>query len=113
MFSEAAGWRDGRQEWRVTHRGEDGPMGLDVSGTPPSQFAAIRDDLSARQDAEGGAAAEVDFLFDIPVALAQSLTGFRHDEGGLDGEEIAFDVLEFKEGPATAKKSWFKRLTAR
>lgn len=113
MFSQATGWRDGREEWRVTHRGEDGPVGLDAEGGLPAGFPAIRDELTARQVAEGGADAGVDYLFDIPVALVQAFTGFKHDEAGLDGETLAFDVLESTASARAAKQSWLGRLLGR
>lgn len=113
MFSQATGWRDGREEWRVTHRGEDGPIGLEAQGDLPDRFPAIRDELTARQAAEGGADAGVDYLFDIPVALVQVFTGFKHDEADLDGETLAFEVLESAQSARAAKQSWFGRLLGR
>lgn len=113
MFSQAAGWRDGREEWRVTHRGEDGPVGLEVEGMVPAQLHAIRDDLTAKQDAEGGANAGVDYLFDIPVVLVQVFTGFKHDEAAPDEEPLAFEVLEPTQDAASVRQSWFQRLLGR
>lgn len=112
MFSQATGWQEGREEWRVTHRGEDGPVGLDTQGDLPLQFPAIRDELTARQAAEGGAEADVDHLFDIPVVLVQAFTDFRHDEAGPD-ESSMFEVLESTRSAPAAKQSWFGRLLGR
>jgi hypothetical protein len=113
MFSQATGWRDGREEWRVTHRGEDGPVGLDARGDLPVPFPAIRDELTARQAAEGGADADVDHLFDIPVVLVQAFTGFRHDEDGPDGESPVLEVLASAQSAPATKPSWFGRLLGR
>lgn len=113
MFSQATGWRDGREEWRVTHRGEDGPVGLDAQGVLPELFPGIRDDLTARQAADGGADADVDHLFDIPVVLVQAFIGFRHDADGPDGETPAFEVLESTRSAPAATQSWFARLLGR
>ena len=112
MFSQATGWRDGREEWRVTHRGEDGPVGLDAEGDLPAQFRAIREELTAQQAAEGGAEADVDHLFDIPIVLVQTFTGFRHDEAGPD-ETSMFEVLESTQSAPAAKQPWFGRLLGR
>lgn len=112
MFSQATGWHDGRELWRVTHRGEDGPVGLDTRGDLPAQFSRIRDDLTAQQQAEGGADADVDFLFDIPVVLVQAFTGFKHDESGPD-EPSAFEVLESTRSAPSPKPSWLGRLLGR
>jgi hypothetical protein len=39
MFQSSALWRDGREIWRVLHRGGDhGAMDLVVSGQPPAAF---------------------------------------------------------------------------
>ena len=112
MFSEATGWHDGRERWRVSHRGVDGPVGLDESGDFPIQYASIRDRLQARQAAEGGEDADVDYLFDIPVTLVHALTGYRHDEdspafaqAGIEGMEI----LASADSPHE-KRSWLRRL---
>lgn len=112
MFSQATGWRDGRELWRVTHSGEDGPVGLDARGNLPAQFPGIRDDLTAQQEAEGGADADVDFLFDIPVVLVRAFTGFKHDESGPD-EPSTFEVLEPTRTAPTSKQSWFGGLLGR
>lgn len=85
MVSKAAGWKDGRQLWSVTHELEKDSKHLDVQGTPPSQFARIRDDLFAKQTA-----GDCDYIFDIPVALAADLTGFRYDKR----PDTDFEVLK-------------------
>jgi hypothetical protein len=112
MFSQASGWRDGRLVWSVTHRGEDGPVGLDVTGDPPSDLAGIRARFEARQAAEGGADADVDHLFEIPVVLVQQFTGFKHDEPSPEVEAAGFAVLESVVAPPS-KRSWVDRLMGR
>jgi len=112
MFSKATGWRDGRRLWTVTHRGEDGPVGIEESGELPPEYAGIRDALVAQQAAEGGAEADVDMLFDIPVALVQRFTGYKHDEPSPAFEAQGFEVLESADGGA-GKKSWIGRLLGR
>jgi hypothetical protein len=76
MVSRAAGWKDGEQNWSVTHDAQEGDGHLEVKGEPPEGFAAVRDHLTKQQEEEGGA----DFIFDIPVALSKEITGYRHDE---------------------------------
>lgn len=115
MFSAAAEWRDGRERWRVWHRGEDGPVGLEETGTLPAEYAGIRDELQAQQRAAGGAAAEVDHLFDIPVALVRALTGYRHDAPSPAFESPGVEGLEVLEraAPAAPTGSWLGRLLGR
>ena len=98
MYSEASGWRDGQRFWLVTHAGEDGPKDVAATGALPAAYAAIRDRLLAQQQAAGGAKAEVDYLFDIPVDLAQSLVGFKHDQ-----MHHAFEAQGFEELASTTK----------
>jgi hypothetical protein len=106
MFSEATGWRNGERVWSVTHRGDDERTKKTVSeaGAPPPEYSAIRDRLFRQQDAEDAAVAEVDFLFEIPVVLAQILTGYKHDEPSPAFPAQIFELLE------SAKKSFFQRL---
>jgi hypothetical protein len=102
MASRATGWRDGKMIWSITHDVQKGRKHLEVLGEPPPQFAAIRDELSAR-DKPG----ECDYLFNIPVETAKSVCGYQHDEDvpGLSGE--VFEVLE---SIIPQKPSLFKRL---
>ena len=109
MFSQAAGWENGTRRWLVTHEGENGPVGISEEGTLPPEYAPIRDRLLAEQESNGGANADVDYLFDIPVALVQSFVGYKHDETNPALEERGFEVLE-PDGAASSKPSWIRRL---
>lgn len=78
-------WRQGERLWRVVRNA----AGFQVDGDPPEAFLQIRahhQQLQAEADTVGEA---VDHLFEVPLALAQQLTGFRHDES----QAIAFDLL--------------------
>lgn len=99
MASQATGWKEGRMKWSVTHDVQKGERHLDVQGEPPPEFAAIRDRLLAKEKPM------VDFVFDIPVEIAKSVAGYRHDEDvpGLSGE--VFEILE----STAPKKSFMKR----
>jgi len=104
MCSCTAGWREGRLVWSVDHFADRGVENLQVKGEPPAPFAAIRDRLRGEQAAAGGQKAGVDYIFDIPVELAEILTGYRHD---TDIEGVSFEVLF---GTAPAQRSWWSRL---
>jgi hypothetical protein len=88
MMSGATGWKDGRMKWSVDHDCQKGERHLDVQGEPTPEFPAIRDAWFAKTDPE------VDYIFEIPVETAKSITGYRHDENipGLSGD--VFEVLE-------------------
>jgi hypothetical protein len=80
MASSSELWRGGKRKWRISHEGEDGPKGLAAEGDLPACFASIRREMEEAQRAAGGDAAGVDYIFEIPLRVAQTLVGFKHDE---------------------------------
>lgn len=80
MASSAEVWNSGECKWWVLHWGEDGPKGLETEGELPECFAPIRKSMEDAQRAEGGDEADVDYIFEIPLKVAQALVGFKHDE---------------------------------
>lgn len=107
MCSFAARWREGQHVWSVCHDAQRGVENLEVDGDPPASFIAIRDRLLAQQTAAGGQAADVDYIFDIPVELAHSLTGYRHDQDIPGMPKDAFEVLV---RTTPKKRPWWRRL---
>jgi len=103
MVSRASGWADGRQTWSVDHDGSDGPPGVEIEGSPPAALESIRQHLDESQKSSDG---EVDFLYEAPVDLAKSVTGFRHDDDVPRGG--TFDVLR-----ETARRPFWRRLVGR
>jgi hypothetical protein len=104
MFSEATGWWNGKRIWTVTHKGEDGPKGISADGTLPEEYSAIRDGFICRQEAEGGAKADVDLLFEIPVVRVQTFIDYKHDEESPAFERHGFESLQ------STQKPFFQRL---
>lgn len=98
MASSAELWSSGQMAWSISHVGTNGPVGLNIVGQPPASFVAIREDLEAVQVAEGGMDADVDHIFDIPLQLARSLVGFKHDEDYEGAIEGPFEVLASAQG---------------
>jgi hypothetical protein len=80
IASSAELWSKGDRKWWLSHEGENGPKGLEVDGEPPEIYPAIRKEMEDLQLAEGGDEAGVDYLFEIPLEVAKSLVGFKHDE---------------------------------
>ena len=80
MASSTELWSKGMRKWWLSHEGENGPKGLEVDGDPPETHPAIRKEMEALQLAEGGDAAGVDYIFEIPLRVAKALVGFKHDE---------------------------------
>lgn len=80
MASSAELWSAGSQKWWISHEGADGPKGLDFSGSLPDVFQKIKAEKEEMQRKEGGDQADVDYIFEIPLLVAKSLIGFKHDE---------------------------------
>jgi hypothetical protein len=80
MVCAASGWRDGKEVWSIYHESDQSLEHLETKGDLPPVFTSIRDRLAAQQAEEGGDEADVDYFFDVGVEVAETLTGFRHDE---------------------------------
>lgn len=79
MYSNAEYWQNGQEIWSITHDAQHEIMHLEVKGEVPEIFEAVRARLASQQEQEGGAVAETDYYFDIPLETARQLAGFRHD----------------------------------
>lgn len=87
-------FENGEAVWDVTYDGMSGPADVDVDGSPPEGFTAIRDRCTREQQA-AGPDADVDYMFSIPVETAAlALRGFRYDQHEYDGVEVTFTRLE-------------------
>lgn len=91
MWSSAALWSGGRPVWTLAHAGDAGDVfDLRIEGTPPEEFAAIRDRQIALQRTDDG---EVDHIFDVPLLVARVVTGFKHDEAVRPGDFGRFHLI--------------------
>ncbi|WP_293675988.1 hypothetical protein [uncultured Phenylobacterium sp.] len=110
MVQEARGYRDGAEVWRITHdpNEDEGVYSLDVAGEPPANFAALRSAAIKAQDAEGGEDAQVDLISDVPLDVARSICGFKHDEAPPEG--TTFMGLRRARKPGAARPGFFARL---
>lgn len=104
MCSQASAWQDGAEVWFVGHESERGIDHLHTRGTLPAGAAQEQARLVAQQREAGPD--DPDFVFDGPVDLAKSITGFRHDDDPPGGRADPFEVLT----EAPAKRSWMKKL---
>jgi hypothetical protein len=80
MCSYAGAWQHGQRVWCAMHDAQEGIRHLDVEGQMPRGFDQIRDHLLSQQDAEDGAVAEVDYVYDIPLDTARLVSGFSWSE---------------------------------
>jgi hypothetical protein len=103
MFSAAEGWRNGQQNWRAAHDAQKSTRHIECQGEPPPSYAVALTEAKASQDAEDAAAAEVDFYFEVPLQVAKSIVGFKHDEEcpGIDYE--CFEVIN-----RAGQKPWWQ-----
>ncbi|SHH50717.1 hypothetical protein [Massilia sp. CF038] len=101
MFCSAAQWSDGARVWEVVHESEQGDDHLATEGALPHDLAKL---LAEKRNALNGSRDDdTDYAFDIPLDLAFSLTGFRHD-GPLTPDDELFTVLHDGMPP----KPWWK-----
>ncbi len=101
MASSSEMWSGGKRKWWLSYEGEDRPKGLFTDGDLPDFFPAIRKDIEQSQLAEGGDSEGVDYIFEIPLKVAQTIVGFRHDEEYshlLDGHFVAMSRTTPKAG---------------
>jgi hypothetical protein len=106
MASSSELWSRGSRKWWISHEGENGPKGLSVEGELPDCFSSIRAEMEQAQSAAGGDEANVDYIFEIPLKVAQSVVGFKHDEDCPHMQGERFVVLS-KESP---KKGFIRKL---
>ena len=50
----------------------------------------------------------MDFIFDVPVALAAEIVGYRHDRETPGLEEHGFYELTRLTAPTGAKRAWWR-----
>ena len=80
MTSAVCAARAGVELWRVFHNSEQSIYRLDVTGNPPEELAAIRDQLFQEQEHGGGEDSDADYVHDVPLELAKAVCGYRHDD---------------------------------
>lgn len=107
MASSSELWNQGKRKWKISHKGENGPKGLEAFGELPECFKGIKAEMEQAQLAEGGDAADVDYIFEIPLKVAQSIVGFKHDE---DCPHIKAGFTVLSSSAPEAKKGMFQRL---
>jgi hypothetical protein len=97
MWSVAELWRNGAWVWCIEHDAQKSTSHLSTSGLLPDGYAAIEQEFAGQQKHSGGEKSDTNYFFEIPLQMARSIVGFKHDEAGL--EDRSFKV--FKEGKAS------------
>jgi hypothetical protein len=105
MFSSATCYANGKSQWHVAHDAQESIYHLSASGDLPPVFNDIYSSLKQVQDDSGGDKSDVDYIHDVPVSLAQTVTSFRHDHDIQGDSPEPFEVLACS-SPASAKPWW-------
>jgi len=94
MYSDARWFEAGGMVWKIWHEGDEDPAHLAHIGAVPDHAAEIERAKRAeqKQDDEANPGDGADFIFEIPLALAASYCGFKHDE--FEGAEDSCEELQ-------------------
>jgi hypothetical protein len=84
MWSVAELWRNGAQLWRIEHDAQKSISHISSSGFLPDGYAAIERKFADEQKKSGGEQSDTDYFFEIPLQMAESIVGFKHDQPGPD-----------------------------
>ena len=103
MFSKSSCWDNGGIIWSVEHDAQNELYHINAIGSTPVEFLEIRDKLFEEQKQEG---TEVDFVFEIPLVLAQKFTGYKHDECASEHEGLEYKV--FTSSAISQNKPWWR-----
>ncbi|HEY1708827.1 MAG TPA: hypothetical protein VGG10_11230 [Rhizomicrobium sp.] len=93
MFSSSELYEEGKMVWGAFHDAQQGVYHIEADGALPPAFDVIKTRMIADQTEKGGASADVDCVFDIPLKLATSYYGFEHDRSHYDWGEPRFTEL--------------------
>jgi hypothetical protein len=88
MFSIAECWEDGKSIWSILHNSEYGTGHLNIEGNPPKILDDIVNQCKKKQSEERDA----DYIYEIPIELANELVGYRHDED-IEQDEAQWVIL--------------------
>jgi hypothetical protein len=114
MYHEARGYGGGEETWRMTHdpTTAHSRYHLAVTGQPPANFEAVHSKAVAQQDAEGGEDANVDFISEVPLKVAKSICGFRHDDAWPEGFQFT-ELRRARRATQPSGPGFFQRLFRR
>jgi len=99
--SKAALWCNGQQIWSVCHSlAVAGPaVEIEVIGDPPEEFHKIRAEkiLKIEQEKTSNEFFQTDHMFEIPVELVESMTGYRYSKDGMPAEFLRARNINYPE----------------
>ena len=74
MASTSASYSNGKQNWQLAYNAQNALHNVIEKGELPTTYRAIFDKILVNQANR----LDVDYYFDIPVEMAESLTGFKY-----------------------------------
>lgn len=83
MISFASCWQSGRHIWQIRHDPSLGNEHLEAFGDLPPGFTGFREVAVHKQRSQHEhrrpSQSGVDYVFDVPLDTAATITGYRHD----------------------------------
>jgi hypothetical protein len=87
MFASAEFWKSGTLVWRIEHSSERSPRDLKTFGNMPECFQEEVNRATKLQDAVDLTGDETDYFIEVPLEVANLLTGFKYDgDSGLEDD---------------------------
>jgi hypothetical protein len=86
MVSTSERWQNGEQIWHIEHDAQTSIDHIKASGNLPDDYPTIMHEYAAQQEGAGGANADTDYFFEIPLQVAKNIVGFKHDESIFEDE---------------------------
>ncbi|MDN4056488.1 hypothetical protein QPK32_25860 [Massilia sp. YIM B02763] len=106
MFSTVACYRRGELAWSVEHDAQQDICHLAIVGDAPPEAAAMRAAALAEHDQGPCGDADTDYMFDVPIRLAEMMTSFSHDAGLRVPRADAFELLHALQ--PLPRRPWWK-----
>jgi len=109
MWSSAELWSNGAPVWSIEHDAQIGMSHIAASGTLPDVYSAIEGRFVAQQEESGGDESDVDYIFEIPLQVAKTIAGFKHDDAPTDEGQFVVFTEKTSSSPADSAASKKKR----
>jgi len=107
MISYGSFWQGSQPIWKIRHDSRQGGEHLEAFGDLPPEFANFRDIAVDKQRSQRLEPSEwrVDYVFDVPLDTAATITGYRHNRRVERDFFTNFQVLEPTNGIVLTKLS--------
>lgn len=90
MVCVCAGWSGGNKNWEIEHDAQKELTHLRAEGNLPPSFEKFKAEYSSLQIG----VEDVDYYFEIPLRVAQSICGYMHDQTMEHLGDTPFEILK-------------------